>query len=213
MLEATRIGLYPTPDQQQKLAVQFGCARWGFNNALALTQQTYREAGKGLSYHALAVRLPGLKQEFEWLKEADSQVLQQSLQNLALAFDGFFARRARRYPRFKCKHGRQSIQSPQRAKLEGNHIYLPKAGWVKGIVHRGIVSKFKTVTVSRNACGQFHAAILTDTGLPMPSVSTAGKALGIDVGMVDLAVTSDGSKFTNPRHIRAAERNLKRKQR
>ncbi len=129
-----------------------------------------------------------------------------------MAFDGFFAQRAR-YPRFKSKHGRQSIQYPQPVKLEGNHIYLPKVGWVKGIVHRGIVGKFKTVTVSRNACGQFHAAILTDTGLPMPSVSTAGKALGIDVGMVDLAVTSDGSKFTNPRHIRAAERNLKRKQR
>jgi putative transposase len=82
MLNATRIRLYPNAEQQQKLAVQFGCARWVWNNALALTQQTYRETGKGLSYHALAVRLPKLKQEFDWLADAHSQVLQQSLQNL-----------------------------------------------------------------------------------------------------------------------------------
>jgi putative transposase len=94
-MNATRIRLYPTPEQQQGLAVQFGCARWIWNDALALTQQTYRETGKGLSYHALAVRLPKLKQEFEWLKDADSQVLQQSLQNLACAFDGFFGKRAK----------------------------------------------------------------------------------------------------------------------
>jgi putative transposase len=212
MLTATRIRLYPTPEQQQRLAVQFGCARWVWNDALALTQQTYRETGKGLSYHALAVRLPKLKQEFEWLKDADSQVLQQSLQNLALAFDGFFGKRAK-YPRFKAKHARQSIQYPQRVKLDGNRIYLPKVGWVKGIVHREIVGKFKTVTISRNACGQFHAAILTDNEIPMPPVSTEGKAIGIDVGLLDLAVTSDGSKFANPRRIKAAERNLKRKQR
>lgn len=211
MLNATRIRLYPTPEQQQKLAVQFGCARWVFNNALDLTQQTYRETGKGLSYHALAIRLPKLKQEFEWLKDADSQVLQQSLQNLALAFDGFFAKRAK-YPRFKTKHGRQSIQYPQRVKLDGSRIYLPKVGWVKCIVHREIIGKVKTVTVSRNACGQFHAAILTDDAMPMPPVSTEGKAIGIDVGLLDLAVTSDGSKFANPRHIKAAQRNLKRKQ-
>jgi hypothetical protein len=62
---------------------------------------------------------------------------------------------APKYPRFKSKHGRQSIQYPQRVKLDGNRIYLPKVGWVKGIVHREIVGKLKTVTVSRNACGQF----------------------------------------------------------
>ena len=212
MLNAIRIRLYPNAEQQQKLAVQFGCARWVWNNALALTQQTYRETGKGLSYHALAVRLPKLKQEFDWLADAHSQVLQQSLQNLACAFDGFFARRAR-YPRFKSKHGRQSIQYPQSVKLDGNRIHLPKVGWVKGVVHREIVGKLKTVTVSRNACGQFHAAVLTDNEMPMPPVSTEGKAVGIDVGLLDLAVTSDGSKFANPRHITAAERNLKRKQR
>lgn len=211
MLSATRIRLYPNPTQQQKLAVQFGCARWVWNNALDLVQRTYLETGKGIGYYDLQNRLPELKQEFEWLVDADSQALQCSLRNLAAAFQNFFEKRAK-YPRFKSKHGRQSSQYPQRVKLDGNRIYLPKVGWVKCIVHREIVGKVKTVTVSRNACGQFHASILTDNEMPLPPVSTDGKAIGIDVGLLDLAVTSDGSKFSNPRHIKAAERNLKRKQ-
>lgn len=211
MFTATRIRLYPTKAQAQKLAVQFGCARWVWNEALALSQAQYRETGKGLNYHAMATRLPKLKQEHEWLKDADAQALQQSLQNLARAFDNFFAKRGK-YPRFKSKHGRQSYAYPQRVKLDGNKIYLPKVGWVRCVVHRAIDGTRKTVTISRNACGQFHAAILTDDGLALPEISTDGKILGIDVGLNHIVVTSDGSKFANPRHLRKSEKNLKRKQ-
>jgi putative transposase len=211
MLNATRIRLYPTEPQAQSLAVQFGCARWVWNNALALCQETYRATGKGLNYHTLAIRLPKLKQEFEWLKDADSQALQQSLQNLARAYESFFAKRGR-FPRFKSKHGRQSYQYPQRVKIDSAKIYLPKIGWVRCIVHREIVGTFKTVTVSRNACGQFHAAVLTDDGAELPEVSLDGKAIGVDVGLTHLAVTSDGSKFDNPRHLNKATKNLRRKQ-
>lgn len=212
MLSATKIRIYPTDEQASSLAIQFGCARWVWNDALALSGDLYRATGKGLNYHSTATRLPKLKLEFDWLGNADSQVLQQSLQNLSRAFENFFAKRGR-YPRFKSKRGRQSIQYPQRVKIEGSRIYLPKVGWVKCVVHREIAGRFKTVTVSRNACGQFHAAILADNGEPIPAVSTDGPAIGIDVGLAHLAVTSEGSKFENPRHLRKAERNLKRKQR
>jgi putative transposase len=212
MLNATRIRIYPTEAQEKALAIQFGCARWAWNEALAKSQELYRETGKGLNYHAMAVRLPKLKQKHEWLKDADSQALQQSLQNLSRAFENFFAKRGK-YPRFKSKHGRQSIQYPQRVKLEGPRVYFPKVGWVRCIVHREIIGRVKTVTVSRNCCGQFHASILADDDSELPPVSTDGKAIGIDVGLTHLAVTSDGSKFSNPRHLRKADRNLKRKQR
>ena len=212
MLDATRIRIYPTDQQAQALAVQFGCARWVWNNALAESGKLYQATGRGLNYHAMCIRLPKLKQEFEWLGDADSQALQQSVQNLSRAYENFFQKRGK-YPRFKSKHGRQSIQYPQRVKIDGARIYLPKVGWVKCVVHREIIGKFKTVTVSRNACGQFHTAILTDNGEVLPEVSVDGKAIGIDVGLTHLAVTSDGSKFENPRHLRKAEKNLKRKQR
>lgn len=212
MFNAARIRLYPTDEHAHSMAVQFGCARWVWNNALAASGELYRTTGKGLNYHSMSIRLPKLKQEFEWLGDADSQALQQSLQNLSRAYENFFQKRGK-YPRFKSKHGRQSIQYPQRVKIEGSRIYLPKVGWVECVVHREIIGKFKTVTVSRNACGQFHAAILTDDGEVLPEVSTDGKAIGIDVGLAHLAVTSDGSKFENPRHLKRAEKNLKRKQR
>ncbi len=211
MLNTIKIRIYPTKKQIESLVCQFGCARWVYNEALVKSQELYRATGKGLNYHAMAIRLPRLKQEFEWLKDADSQVLQQSLQNLSRAFENFFAKRGR-YPRFKSKHNRQSIQYPQRVKIEGSRIYLPKIGLIKCIIHREIIGKFKTVTVSRNQCGQFYAAILTDNNIAIPLVKTVGKAIGIDVGIMHLAVTSNGSKFNNSRHLYKAQRNLKRKQ-
>jgi putative transposase len=212
MFSATRIRIYPTEQQAKALITQFGCARWVWNNALATSQELYRTTGSGLNYHAMTIRLPKLKQEHEWLVNADSQVLQQSLQNLARAFDNFFAKRGS-YPRFKLKTGRQSVGYPQRVKIDGSRIYLPKVGWVRGVIHRSIDGKTKTVSVSRNSCGQYHAAVLVDDGKEMPTVSTGGCAIGIDVGLSHLAVTSAGSKFDNPRHMKKAERNLKRKQR
>jgi putative transposase len=85
MFDATRIRLYPTDGQVSALAIQFGCARWIWNNALALSQEAYRATGKGLTYAALNLRLPKLKQEFEWLSDADSQAPQMSLRNLSVA--------------------------------------------------------------------------------------------------------------------------------
>src|SRR6266481_397134 len=117
MFNATKIRIYPTKKQSESLTCQFGCARWVYNEALAKSQELYRSTGKGLNYHAMSVRLPKLKQEFEWLRGSDSQVLQQSLQNLSRAFENFFAKRAE-YPRFKSKHNKQSIQYPQRVKIK-----------------------------------------------------------------------------------------------
>jgi putative transposase len=217
MLRTYRIRLYPTAEQQKKLAVQFGCARWAWNEALAETQRLYRETGKGLGYAAMTARLPILKEQLPWLLEADSQVLQQSLRNLSGAFINFFERRAR-YPRFKSKHGRQSIQYPQRVRVAeaqdngASRIYLPKAGWVKCIVHQPWQGAIKTVTVSLGSDGRYHASVLVEDGAEAPVVHANGKMLGIDVGLTHLAVTSDGSKFDNPRHVLRAEKNLARKQ-
>jgi putative transposase len=212
MIYTTRIRIYPSKQQAQALAVQFGCARWVWNNALAENERLYKATGKGLNYHAAAIRLPALKREFEWLRAANAQVLQQSVQNLARAFENFFAKRGK-YPRFKARHGRQSIRYPQDVKVSGSRIHLSKVGSIRCVVHREIVGRIKNVTISRNTCGQFHAAILLDDDSALPAVETSGKAVGIDVGLTHLAITSNGSKFDNPRHLRKAEKNLKRKQR
>lgn len=211
MFNATKIRLYPTTEQSIAFAKQFGCVRWTYNNALAECQTHYEETGKSLNYHALAVRLPKLKQEFEWLKEADAQALQQSVKHLSRAFDNFFAKRGA-YPTFKSKRDRQSFSYPQRVKFNGNRIYCPKVGWVKCVIHREMEGKLKTVTISRTSCGHFYASILRDDGLEAPAVSYDGKVIGVDVGLSHLAITSDGTKIDNKRIMSKHERNLKRKQ-
>lgn len=217
MLNATKIRLYPTTAQCNALARQFGCARWVFNWGLDLSRRTYLETGKGLTYNALATKLPKLKKEHEWLAEADSQALQQALQNLAAAYEAFFKGRAR-YPRFRSKHGKQSFAYPQRVKIAERRengwglLNLPKVGPVRANIHREPAGRLKTVTVSLDAAGRYWAAILTDDGAPLPPVSADGLALGIDVGLTHFAVTSAGRKVANKRFIKRAAANLRRKQ-
>ena len=194
------------------LAKSFGCARWFWNNSLVETQKVYAETGKGLGQFALNSRLPKLKQEVEWLSETHSQVLQSVSLNMSRAFVNFFERRAK-YPKFKSKHGKQTIQYPQGVKIvDGRKVYLPKIGHVKAVVHREIVGAIKTVTISKDPSGKYFASILSEDEGEAPEVSFEGKWLGIDVGLTDLAVTSDGSKFANPRHMKKAKKNLAKKQ-
>ena len=211
-MKAVKIRIYPDAAQQEALAKSFGCVRWMWNYSLNLMTQAYRETGKGLSAYTVKKLLPGLKREHAWLKEPYSQCLQSAVFNLSQAFVNFFEGRSK-YPRFKNKHGRQSIQYRQNVKLEGGRLVLPKIGSVTAKVHRSIEGKIKTVTVSMNPDGRYFAALCLDDGSEKPPASADGKAVGIDLGLTHFAITSDGSKFDNPRHIARQERNLKRKQR
>jgi putative transposase len=212
MLKVVKVRLYPNPQQKQSLEQSFGNCRWVWNYCLNLINQTYKETGKGLSGYEVKKRLPTLKKEYEWLKLTYSQCLQQVCLNLGVAFNNFFEKRAK-YPRFKSKHGKQSIQYPQNVQIKDNTIKLPGTGEIKAVIHRPIKGKVKTVTVSRNPSGQYHASVLFEDGKEKPSPSTEGKAVGIDLGLNHYAITSDGSKFDNPRWMDKHDRNLKTKQR
>ncbi|MGC9503696.1 RNA-guided endonuclease InsQ/TnpB family protein [Baaleninema sp.] len=211
-MKVVKLRIYPTPEQEVALAKAFGCCRFVWNRSLQLTTEAYRQTGKGISGMALKKMLPQWKRELEWLGETYSQCLQSSVLNLSRAFVNFFEGRAR-YPRFKSKHKRQSLQYPQNVRLEGNKLHLPKIGEVYCRVHRWFEGQIKTVTVSRNPDGRYHASILIDDGSEKPEPNASGKAIGIDLGLKHFAVTSDGEKYNNPRHLKKHERNLKRKQR
>ncbi len=219
MLRVVKVRLYPNNQQQQALSQAFGNCRWLWNYCLNLMNQTYQDTGKGLSGYEVKKRIPQLKKEYEWLKLTYSQCLQQVCLNLGVAFNNFFERRAK-YPRFKSKHGKQSIQYPQNVKRiaaldtasHKDYLRLPMIGDVKAVFHRPIDGKIKTVTVSLNKSGQYYGAILFEDTIDKPKVSIKGKAIGIDLGLTHFAITSDGSKFDNPRCIDKHERNLKIKQ-
>ncbi|MEA5517688.1 RNA-guided endonuclease TnpB family protein [Limnoraphis robusta Tam1] len=212
MRNVVKARIYPTTEQQTALSKAFGCARWWWNYALNLNNETYKATGKGLSRQGYNDCLPELKKEFPWLTECYSQVLQSVSLNLSQAFINFFERRTK-YPNFKSKHNKQSIQYPQHVKLLDGAIKLPKIGEVKAKLHRVFDGKLKTVTVSMSKTGKYYASLLFDDGLPEPEISSQGKTIGVDVGLTHFAITSDGSKFDNPKPLKKYEKNLKRKQR
>lgn len=214
MLTATKIRLYPTADQEQLLAVQFGCARFVWNRALALKRAAWLERRETLSCYTIKGLLPVWKAgEFPWLKDADSQVLQEVIRHLDRAYRNFFEKRAH-LPCFKKKHAtRQSIAYPQRVKRDGNLVYLPKVGWVKAVVHRELVGRLKTVTVSRESTGKYYASILMDDDRPeSEALRHIERITGVDLGLKDVLVASTGDKSGNPRPLQRALVNLKRKQ-
>lgn len=213
MFKAYKYRIYPTQEQKQVLEQHFGNCRWFWNYALNLCETTYRETGKGLTRNAIQKLLPELKKEYEWLGLCYSQCLQVVALNLSTAYKNFFEKRGG-YPRYKSKKVRQSIQYPQNVKLDGDFLKLPgKVGQVYCRLTRTFDRTIKTVTVSRNPSGQYFASILVDDGLDLPTPSTEGKAIGIDVGIIDIAVTSDGEKFSNPKWMTKHEKNRIRKER
>ncbi len=214
--KAVQVRLYPSQQQQTLLAQAFGCSRWWWNYALNISIETYKETSKGLGQVALNALLPKLKkaEDTKWLADCYSQVLQATTLNLTTAYKNFFEGRAR-FPRFKSKHGRQSIQYPQKVKIVNGNVRLPgKIGEVKAKIHRPIEGKIKTVTISKTPSGKYFASILTEVDGEKPNISE-GKIYGVDLGLKHFAVITDGekvSKYDNPKHLAKHEKNLKRKQ-
>jgi putative transposase len=199
------------------LAQTFGSARWWWNYALNKSIEAYKETGKGLGRSALNALLPDLKkaENTKWLADCYSQVLQATTLNLTTAYKNFFEKRAG-FPKFKSKHGKQSIQYPQNVKIvDGSFVKLPgNIGIVKAKIYRPIEGKIKTVTVSKTPSGKYLASILTEVEGDNPA-TTEGKIYGIDLGLKHFAVVTDGekvSKYDNPKHLAKHEKNLKRKQ-
>jgi putative transposase len=221
VLKAVKVRIYPTEAQQIHLAQAFGCVRWVWNQSLATMTATYKETGKGVTAMTMKKSIPLWKAEFDWLSKCYSQCLQQSVLNLGVAFGNFFDGRAM-YPTFKKRQGKQSIQYPQNVKvLSDCQIKFPgKLGVVEARVHRDIEGKVKTVTLSKNPDGRYFASMLVDDGIECPESSTElggcpaqqGNVIGIDLGLTDFAVTSEGSKYQHPKATKKHEKNLARKQ-
>ncbi len=204
--------LYPTNEQKEALEKAFGCTRWYWNYSLDLCQKTYLETGKGLTRNKIQSLLPGLKNEHEWLgTDVYSQCLQVVALNLSTAYKNFFEKRTG-LPKFKSKHGKQTISYPQNVKILNESIRFPKLGEICCRFSQEIVGTVKTVTISKTPEQEYFVSVLVDDEVDTPVVSEDGKAIGIDVGLLDFAVTSDNSKFTNPKHWNKHYKKLKRRQ-
>jgi putative transposase len=212
VLKVIKVRLYPTAEQQVALSKSFGCARWYWNYALNACIQHYQETGNALKLAAYKGMLPQLKKEFLWLKEdCYSAVLQCVAINLNKAYTNFFQGRAK-FPRFKSKQGKQSIQYPQNVTIQGSCLGVPKIGEIKAVFHRKITGNIKTVTISKTPSDKYLASINCEAEGSIVQDS-GDKTLGIDLGLKDFAIVHDGlyvTKYSNPNHLKRHEKNLAR---
>jgi putative transposase len=217
MLRATKVRIYPTPEQAEFLNAQFGAVRFAYNKALHIKKHAYQRYGVSLSPRKdlkplLAVAKKSRR--YGWLKEYDSIALQQAVINLDVAFSNFFNPKLKvRFPAFKCKHGRQSSYHCVGIKILDGAIKIPKISPIEARLHREITGTLKSITLSRSATGKYYAALLCDDGIEAATKpALISNVTGLDMGLVHFAIESDGNKIANPRHLINASHNLRRKQ-
>jgi putative transposase len=219
MRTAYRCRAYPDEAQQQVLARTFGCVRVVWNRTLATRQSRYASEGKSTSYAETDRALTALKKqpELAFLNEVSSVPLQQALRHQHAAFQAFFHRRAR-YPRFKSRSGRQSAHYTRSAfSMRGGVLRLAKTTaplrfvWSWPEVDVTALDP-AMVIVSRESDGRWYVTFTIDAQAPQP-LSPSGRAVGVDLGVTNFAVTSDGQRIPNPRHMERRARNLARYQR
>lgn len=215
MFKTYKYRLLPNEQQKGQLSRIFGCVRLVYNLSLE-TKNTSFASGKAMSCFDLIKQLPDLKNEFEWLKDTPSQAYQMTIRNLDVAFTNFFKGRAN-FPKFKSKYSKQSFSLPQGVTVdfESNEIKLPKLGKMDCIFSRNFEGKIKTVTVSKTPTNKYFVSILVDTKLEAPIKRPKSKdtAVGLDLGIKDFCITSDGDVFKNQRHFQKMEKILAKEQR
>jgi putative transposase len=206
-----RFRMRPTKAQEAALYRMAGARRFIYNWALSRRKSYYAEHGKGISARELSSELTTLKSKAEtlWLKEADSQMLQQALRDVDRAFDAFFKRRSS-FPRLRSKKaGHFTFRIPQRVRIEDGRVYVPKVGWVRIRLSRGVEGTTKSATFKRDACGHWYVALSTEFEIPDVELSAPANPVGVDLGLKDLFVLSDGKRVPAPHFARRAERRLR----
>jgi len=210
-----RYRLEPTEEQAAQMRRFAGARRWVWNWALRRKKTHYAETKARLTYNALAAELTLLKQQSEtaWLREIDSQALQQVLRDLDHAFSAFFAKRAR-YPKFKSKKtDAPRFRISQRVVIEGAFVRVPKIGLIKAIIHRPIEGVTKSATFKQEPDGHWYVCLFAEQVVPDRQPRSMQSHVGVDVGLKSFGVLSNGETIANPRFYRTQMRKLSRAQR
>ena len=210
---AIKYELKPNRGQVQKLNQSFGNCRFVYNWALDRKKKAYEEDGTSLSAYDIMKELTQLKKEeaTKWLGLTGITLLQQKILDMERAYNNFF-RTKKGYPKFKSRRSKQSFRIPSDVKVnyENYTFFVPKIGWVKFYRDKEVFGKFKNATVSKTPSGRIFVSIQYETTEQLPH----GKgAVGVDLGLTDLAITSDGEVFESQKHLRQSLAKLRREQR
>ncbi|MEV0403325.1 RNA-guided endonuclease TnpB family protein [Actinoallomurus sp. NPDC050550] len=219
MRTAYKCRAYPDPEQAAVFNRTFGCVRLVWNKTLAERHAAYHQRGARTSYKQTDAALTGWKktEDLAFLSEVSSVPLQQTLRHQHAAFANFFAGRAK-YPRFKTRNSRQSAHYTRSAfRMKNGELYMAKTKaplrfvWSFDDVEVATLNP-TMVVISRDPDGRWYVTFAVDTDAPEP-MDEARHAIGVDLGIKDFAVTSDGERIANPRHLERKARNLARYQR
>ncbi len=212
--KAYKFRIYPDNAQKEQIAKTIGCSRYIFNHFLHEWETAYKTTGKGLTRSICSSQLPSLKKELSWLKEPDAIALQASIENLQDAYTRFFKGESK-HPRFKSK--KNPVQSYKtkhtngNIEVGGNKIKLPKLDWVKFAKSREVEGRIINATVRRNAANKHFVSILCEVDIA--PLEKTGSSVGIDLGLKDFAILSDGTVYDNPKFFRSLEKKLAKEQR
>jgi len=215
-----RYRLNPTAEQEVKLNQCAGARRFVWNWALNRKREHFQHTGKTLGFSALCVELTLVKQQgaTAWLRELDSQLLQQALRDLENAYQHVFRRarhgdRQKGFPKFKSKKtDTPRFRIPQRVVLIDSFVSVPKIGPIKAIVHRPLEGVTKSATFKREACGHWYISLVVEQQIAPKVDRPVRTQIGIDVGLKALVVLSTGAKIAHPRWYRTQTRKLRRAQ-
>lgn len=213
-LQAFKFQLRPGGQQEREMRRFAGACRFVFNRALARQNENHEAGNKYIPYGKMASWLVEWKNatETQWLKDAQSQPLQQSLKDLERAYKNFFRKRAA-FPRFKKRGQNDAFRYPQGVKLdqENSRIFLPKLGWMRYRNSRQVTGVVKNVTVSQS-CGKWYISIQTESEVSTP-VHPSASMVGLDAGVAKLATLSDGTVFEPVNSFQKNQKTLARLQR
>lgn len=218
--------IYPNKEQEILIQKTFGCVRFIYNHYLARHNEAYAESGKTPTLFQNDKDMTRLKGELEWLREPDKWALQNSLRDLDGAFNRFFKYQQKKnlghhitgsgYPKFKSK--REKHKSYRTTKCRGNieildrNIKLPKLGLVRCTISKKVNGRILNATVSQNPSGKYFVSLCC-TDVETEPMNPTGAVVGVDLGIKDLAITSDGQKFPNNKYTYTTEEKLRKLQR
>ena len=210
-LKTYKYRIYPNLEQQEYLTKTFGCTRFIYNKMLADKIEYYKETGEMLKNTPAQY-----KKEFEWLKEVDSLALANAQQNLEKAYKNFFRDKSIGFPKFKTKKTNYHSYTTNNQKgtiyIDNGYVKIPKLKtMIKIKEHRKFVGNIKSCTISKTPSNKYYISMLVDVeNKALPKVD---KKIGVDVGLKEFAICSDGYRVANPKYLKKSEKRLTKLQR
>lgn len=210
MLRAYKYRLYPNREQREYFAKCFGCSRFIYNKMLSDKIDHYKETGEMLKNTPAQY-----KEEYEWLREVDSLALANAGLNLDKAYKNFFRDKSIGFPNFKSRKTNRFSYTTNNQKgtvsIENGYIKLPKLkSKVKIVKHREFEGIIKSCTISQTPSGKYFASVLVETEIK--ELPKTENKVGIDLGLKEFAICSNGNRYANPKHLRKSEKRLSKLQ-